>query len=302
LATTSAYNLNDAGACERYQSLWEKTRGIFASLRYARAVESVYGLKSSFWFADEDASLLVHLKGGGPLRRAVIPPFTQYSSLLLPTPPASHLIHRQKSPMDILLQCVEKTCRRADLLIQVDDPRTAQWRNWKVQPLFTYLIPLPSHPDDWSGTSRRTWRGKKGDYEIQENSVYAHQVIDLCRASYKRHGRSLPADATLLGAFAKAMGQYARTFVALRDGTIEAGLIILHDESTAHYWVAGSEPGPSMTVLIGEVLSILSASGISIFDFVGANTPSIAEFKRSFGPTLTQYYHLRRRPPFLPGR
>ena len=301
MATTSAYNLNDAGACERYQSLWEKTRGIFASLRYARAVESIYGLKPAFWFADEDAALLVHLKGGGLFRRAVIPPFTQYSSLLLPTPPKPHLIHRQKSPLDFLLEYVENTCCRGDILIRVEDPRTAQWRNWNVRPLFTYLIPLPSTPDDWSATSRRTWRTKSSDYEIRENSIYTHQVIDLCQASYQRHGRSLPADAKLLAAFSKAMGKYARTFVALRDGTIEAGLILLHDEKTAHYWIAGSVPGPSMTILIGEVLSILSTSDVSVFDFVGANTPSIAEFKRSFGPILTQYYHLRRRPRFSLG-
>jgi len=301
LATTSAYNLNDAGACERYQSLWEKTRGIFASLRYARAVDSIYGLKSSFWFQNDDAALLVHLKGGGLLRRVVIPPCTQYSALVLPDPPSSHLIHRQKSPLDFLLECVETVSHSANLLIKVDDPRTAQWRNWNVRPLFTYLITLPSNPDDWSSTSRRTWRKKRSDYDIIENSIYAHQVIDLCQKSYQRHGRSLPADPKLLEAFSKEMGRYARTFIALRDGTIEAGLMILHDESTAHYWIAGSVPGPSMTVLIGEVLSILSTSSISVFDFVGANTPSIAEFKRSFGPILTQYYHLRRRPQFSLG-
>ncbi|MCY4158910.1 MAG: GNAT family N-acetyltransferase [Bacteroidetes bacterium] len=300
--TNSAYTLDDTGARARYQSLWEHARGIFASLRYAEAASSVFGLKPKICFHEDEAALLLHLKGGGKLRHVVIPPFTQYSALLLLNPPPAHLIHRQKTPLDELLKSAEQISNRADLLVTMDDPRTAQWRGWEVKPLFTYLIHLPADPDDWSSGARRTWRSNTSDYTIRENSELAGEVIDLCRMSYQRHGRKLPASPTALETLVREMGDWGRVFVAERNGITEAGAIILHDEHTAHYWIAGSIPGPSMTVLLGEILPLLSESGISVFDFVGANTPSIAEFKRSFAPALTQYYHLRRRPRIHFGR
>ncbi len=70
----------------------------------------------------------------------------------------------------------------------------------------------------------------------------------------------------------------------------DAGIVVLHDGETACYWIAGSKPGPAMTVLLGHVLEELKSSGLRSFDFIGANTPSIAEFKRRFGPALTPYY------------
>ncbi|MCY4233458.1 MAG: GNAT family N-acetyltransferase [Bacteroidetes bacterium] len=302
MAITFAYNLEDTGACARYQSLWEQTGGIFASLSYAKATASAFGLKPKFWFANDQAALLAHVKAAGLLQRIVVPPCTQYSALLLLHQPQTHLIHRQKSPIDQLLECVERTSNRADLLFTIDDPRTAQWRNWNVRPLFTYLIHLPSKIENWSSTARRTWRSNRDKYDINESPSYASEVIDLCRMSYERHGRSLPAAPKALKSICMYMGESARVFVAERDGVVEAGVIILHDDHTAHYWVAGSIPGDAMTVLIGEMLQRLASSKLSVFDFVGANTPSIAEFKRSFNPVLTQYYHLQRRSRFNIGR
>jgi len=300
--TTSAYTLDDDGARVRYQSLWEHTRGVFASLCYAEAVSSAFGLSVKMCFHGDEAALLVYLKEIGKFRRIVVPPLTQYSALLLRTSPPAHLIHRRKSALDALLVHAEQMSSRADLLVHLDDPRTAQWRGWEVRPLFTYLIHLPSNPDDWSSGARRTWRSNKLKYSIQEDSKHINQVINLCKVSYERHGRQLPAPPAVLGSLARKMEEYTRVFLAKRNGIPEAGLIILHDHHTAHYWIAGSIPGPSMTVLIGEVLSLLAQSGIALFDFVGANTPSIAEFKRSFSPMLTPYYHLRRRPRIHFGR
>ena len=292
------YNLDNADACARYHALWEEAPGrtVFASLRYARAVNEAFGLGSFINFCGEDAALLLHTKGRGLLRRVIVPPFTQYSALLLGRPAPAHQVHRQAAPLDRLLKHTEHQARSADLLVKLKDPRTAQWRGWDVRPLFTYMIDLPSNIDDWSEGARRTWRSKTSNYRIEEDPCHLRTIIDLCVKSYERHERRMPGKPAALETVATAMGPWARTFAAIRDNTVEGGVVVLHDDRTAHYWIAGSIPGPAMTVLIGEVLTILHTSGIAKFDFVGANTPSIAEFKRTFGPVLTQYYHLRRRP------
>ena len=294
--TSPAHHLEDPEARTRYQSLWEQTGGVFTSLRYAEAAGEVFGLQFQVWFHGDEAALLVHQKGPRGFSRIVIPPFTQYTALLLRTPPPAHLIHRQESPLDELLKHAERGNVRANLLVPLNDPRTAQWRGWRVTPRFTYLINLPANPDEWSSGARRTWRSNISRYEILEDQQKAGQAIDLCRRSYERHGRNLPAPPEKLEAMTRKMQDWTRVFLAVRNNVPEAGIVILHDGHTAHYWIAGSIPGPAMTVLIGEVLARLSHSGISVFDFVGANTPSIAEFKRSFAPVLTQYYHLRWKP------
>ncbi len=299
----SLYNLNDSEARARYQTLWERTRGVFTSLRYADAANDAFGLHSQLCFDGDDAALIMYLKGIRSLRRIVVPPCTQYSGLVFRNVPPSHLIHRQKSPLDQLLMCAEQVSRRVDLVIPLDDPRTVQWRGWDVHPRFTYLINLSTTSTDrWSSRAQRIWKSNASKYQFTEDNSYTAQVIELCAGSYKRHGRSLPTHPSTLNAITRAMGEWARVFVVLKDGKPEAGAIILHDEHTAHYWIAGSIPGPAMTVLIGHVLPHLSDSGITMFDFVGANTPSIAEFKRSFDPVLTQYYYLRRRPRIYIGR
>ena len=126
----------------------------------------------------------------------------------------------------------------------------------------------------------------------------APAIVQLCAESYRRHGRRLPADTAGLLRLVDALhaeGQ-VRLFTATPHNadTPEGGLAVLHDGHTAHYWIAGSAPGPAMTVLLGHTLPRLRDDGIEEFDFVGANTPSIAEFKRHFGPVLTPYFYLEK--------
>jgi hypothetical protein len=75
----------------------------------------------------------------------------------------------------------------------------------------------------------------------------------------------------------------------IASGIDEAAIVLLHRLSDAFYWIVGSSPGPSMTILIAHVFEHCAANNIRRFDFVGANTPSIADFKRRFGPKLTTY-------------
>jgi hypothetical protein len=88
---------------------------------------------------------------------------------------------------------------------------------------------------------------------------------------------------------------HARVFAAQARETSapEAALVVAHDGQTAFYWIAGSDPGPAMTVLLAYTLPQLRHDGITTFDFMGANVPSIAEFKRRFGPALQIYHHVR---------
>ena len=72
-------------------------------------------------------------------------------------------------------------------------------------------------------------------------------------------------------------------FLRLAGGSAQAGLVMAWHGERAHYWVVGSEPGPAMAVLVGHATDVLRARGVRRVHFGGANTPSVAEFKRNFG-------------------
>jgi len=114
--------------------------------------------------------------------------------------------------------------------------------------------------------------------------------------SYRRHDREPPAPPSRLYPLVESLIEHGlvRLWTATpHRGEDPEGVIgIAHDGRTAGYWLGGSVPGPAMTVLLGTVLTQLQKEGYALFDFVGANTPSIAVFKRQFGGDLTTYYYL----------
>ena len=295
---TGIYDLTDPGARSHYDALRKATDQLtpFSSLTYADAVAQAYGLTGRIHLVEPSAGAVTLLRRSAHLKRAIVPPFTQYSALVLPQKTDEQTIHARSSPLEKILQSIEQACWRADLLCRLDDPRPAKWRNWQVSPLYTYVLPTTHDAQHWSPSARRLYQTKSAEYECLESADMASSVIELCQRSYARHGRSLPGSQDALRKTVEHLGPMASVFVALENGQPQAGIIVLHEGSMAHYWISGSQPGAAMTVLIGHVLTTLQESGIELFDLVGANTPSIAEFKRRFGARLELYFHLRRHP------
>ncbi len=227
---------------------------------------------------------------------ACMAPFTQYSALLLRTELPETAVHARNSALDHLLAALEQSYHRHSLMADLKDVRPASWRGWRVEPLYTYRL-NPATAQMSEGT-RRTFKKHDAEYLVSEDPHGASQVVSLCAKSYARKGRTLPADSVRLTKLASLLQAHnlVRIFIARRVNSTEpeAGVAFLCDSAVAHYWIAGSKPGAAMTVLLGRALPRLWETGIAPFDFTGANTPSIAEFKRRFGGHLSTYYHLRK--------
>ena len=303
---TSIHALDDETAQTRWRALWEGSpqRSSFSSLPYARAAAEAFGLRCEMHLVSSDkrdeAGALVYWRRRGPYRQGVIPPFTQYSAVILRTPPPEAQVHARRSAFEALLAALEPHFALHSLFIAIPDVRPAQWRGWQVKPRYTYRLSLADDDllDGWSSATRRTFRKHSAAYRVEEQPEAAPSIIQQCAESYRRHSRALPANSKHLHTLVEALraeGQ-VRLFIATPvDGSApEGGLAVLHDGRTAHYWIAGSTPGPAMTVLLGQTLPRLRDAGLKTFDFVGANTPSIAEFKRHFGPALSPYVHLEK--------
>ncbi len=292
-----SYALDNQEARQRWEYLWKSSpqRSAFTSLSYADCAAAAFGLRARLVLVgsgatDEAGAITLHSRA----RRATPPPFTQYFGPVLRQPSDETLVHGRRSPLELTLAALEAEYRYMLFLTRLEDPRPAQWRRWHVAPSFTYILSPAEGRAAWSASTRRTYKKYDGVCDFTEDDGAAPQIVRCCQESYVRHRRKLPAPNNNLVRLVESLQErgMVRLFTLRRAGRLEGGLALLHDGQMAHYWIAGSTPGPAMTVLVGRTLRTLRSSGISAFDFVGANTPTIAEFKRRFGARLSMYYRL----------
>jgi hypothetical protein len=267
-------------------------RGAGDSLREADAF-----LRESGDFA---AALPVFEKRRGPLRVAALPPITFLVTPLLAAPPKASEVHARHSPLDALLALLAARYHRASLLLHpsLADARPLLWAGWRVAPRYTYALDLADlDRGAWTQTTRWQVNKEASRYRIAEDATFAEDAVAFTEAAYRRRGTSLGLDGAAERRLASALvgAGLARAFGAIPEGEAapEAAVVVLHDGQTAVDWLAGSRPGPAMNVLLAAVLARLAADGLRHFDLGGANTPSIAEFKRKFGGRLVPYFHAR---------
>lgn len=274
----------------------------YSHLAFGSAIEEALGLPT--WVAavwEEErlrAGALLFEKRRGPFRAAALPPLVPLVTPLLDAPLRDADVHHRRSALDALLGLLAEAFHQTSLILHpsLTDARPLLWADWKVEPAYTYRLDLRSQDPitrGWSDTPKHTFRKEGPEFELGEGDVGA--AVALVERSHERQEHALGVEAGALEALARSLEEAGllRVFVARRGGAPEAGLLVLSDGHTAHYWIAGSVPGPAMTVLTGHVLERMRDDGVAYFDFVGANTPSIAEFKRKFGGALVPYVRAR---------
>jgi hypothetical protein len=228
----------------------------------------------------------IHARKRGPYRVAGPPPYTPYTSLATGS----------RADLDKVLSAI--AARFAEIRVQAPPGLAGHSdapQGWQVRNFATYLAPVAPGPELyplWSENRRRTLRTGKGDFQTVEHPDETAVLGRLVAQSYAGHGRAAQLGAAGIASLALAAisNGVARLFVTRNSaGQVVAAVAFLVSGQSAYYWLAGSEPGPAMTVLLSDALPTLYTDGIRAFDFVGANTPSIAEFKRRFGSVLQDY-------------
>ncbi len=181
----------------------------------------------------------------------------------------------------------------------ITDARPFGWSGWEVTPHYTHIADLSA--DDpvagWSKSVRYTIKTEAEEYQIDEELGFASAGITLMEKGYERKKEAFGLSGSQIVDAVHKLAQdgLVRVFAATKrtDSSPEAVAIVAHDGQTAHYWIAGSSPGPAMGVLLASVVPMLKADGITSLDFTGANVPSVAEFKRKYGAELVPYFRVR---------
>ncbi len=305
--TASIFRLEDPGVRERWKTLENRSviRTPFATVSYIEDLSDVLRLqvKAAFVSEEQDVAGLLFLEEKKSGMRYNRPHgFTMFSALAATTLPSAAEIHSRDTWFESLTRLLHEHLSKSDLILPPDiqDVRSFQWASWQVSPLYTFRLDI-SDPDQvlsgWSNGARRVYSKMKDQYELKSSTEYEHDIVRMCLEAYERSNRTPPLSSDQLEGLVlrQVRRGEAVCYTAQQgdDASPSAGIVVLGTAPDAYYWVAGSIPGPAMTVLLGKLLYELSKKGYNTFDLVGANTPSIAEFKRRFNPVLTPYFRVR---------
>jgi hypothetical protein len=181
------------------------------------------------------------------------------------------------------------------------DMRDLIWSKWDVQLRYTYCIPLGDPDAIWNRVERRV---RTVIRKAEKEGCQLRQVEDagLLRRQYEliyaAQPEGAPVSPEVVERFAAAAQNKGFTETQLMEsaaGEPAAIVTFVKGFDCMHAWVAGADPAfrdSGATSLL--YWKFLEQSDSASFDFVGANMPGIALFKRGFGGELTPYFAAQR--------
>ena len=178
----------------------------------------------------------------------------------------------------------------------IADVRPFTWQGWDAHLRYTYRLPLGDSNALWERTERRTRtairKAEKLGYQLRPTSdvVLFRQQYE---AIYANQAGGPPVAAATAERFVAAAldAGLAQTYaIASPDGPA-AVVAFVEGFDTTYAWAAGADPAYNHTGAISLLYwQYWDTVAHQYFDFVGANIPSIAFFKRGFGCDLAPYY------------
>ena len=281
---------------------WEHLRAASIEATLFSSAEWLTTLATVF---DRDATAIVALQGDvclagipllthrrGPFRVAAPLPITLYAGILR-TPGAGPLL-------GTMLALVERRCHFVSLSARWDeeDNQILSSRGWTTRGRQTLLVPLGDTQVLWDGYSqalrRKLRRIPVGGF-LLDRDPSSRTIITMFERSYSRHRVRPPLPAATLERWLHELRdrERAQCFAALHpDGRVAAVRVVLRDGRTIFDWLAGADPAVAPSAshwLVHTILEEYGRQGCAHFDFMGANTPGVTDFKRSFGGTVLPY-------------
>lgn len=184
----------------------------------------------------------------------------------------------------------------------VVDARPFLWHGWNVTPRYTFRMELRDPNDVFDAfepdTRRKIRRAEEAGLVVSR-IARTSEIIGAYESSYRRHEEPPPVPVSMLARLADRLivDGLARGYV-VRDeaGNAHAFQMQVLDSRVAYGWIAGMvpehTPRAGFSLLTWRILSELAQTH-RLYDFLGANTPTIAQFKRAFGGDLVPYWETR---------
>ena len=179
----------------------------------------------------------------------------------------------------------------------IQDMRPFIWAGWEARVRYTYQMALRDLDGLWERVERRTRtvirKAEKGGFQVRSTDdleLFRHQYEMI----YTRPDNRMPVDAALVQRFvarASEAGLAHTMLVESPAGAVAAMVVFVDGFDTVYAWQAGADPAFNNTGALSLLYwKFFAQTAFDKFDFVGANIPAIALFKRGFGGDLVPYF------------
>jgi hypothetical protein len=179
----------------------------------------------------------------------------------------------------------------------LSDMRPFSWADWQVSVRYTYRMDLSDLDALWQRVERRTRTAIRKAEKLGFRLLPTDDLdlfAELYNKIYARQQKAPPIAVSTTQRFVAAVlaAGLGRAFSATSSAGDTAALVVFVEQGdTAYAWVAGADPAFNSTGATSLLYwKYFEMSQQAHFDFVGANIPSIAFFKRGLGGDLLPYY------------
>ena len=176
------------------------------------------------------------------------------------------------------------------------DVREFDWAGWQTRIRYTYQLDIADEAHMWERIERRT-RTVIRKAERDGFVVRPSGDLNLFRRQFEliqERQEGFAVDAALVEKFvtrATGAGLAELCVVESAAGAPAAMVAFALGFDGVYAWQAGADPAFHHTGALSLLYwKYLTESSCDLFDFVGANMPSVAFFKRGFGGDLVPYY------------
>lgn len=181
------------------------------------------------------------------------------------------------------------------------DLRPFLWNGWQSSVRYTLVTDLHGDferrldPD----VRRRVTRSLGLAHEF-DDALAPEAFVPIWEKTLERQGVALPiAPADLIPLLHELTAAGSCRIHGMRaiDGRVLAGNVVIESDGEAAYWLAGHDTDASDALGANQHCAVqtlrhAAARGKRRFDWVGANTPTVAAYKQAFGGTLVPYVRL----------
>lgn len=236
-------------------------------------------------------------------------PLIPYTGIWI-TRPGTGLPHRAQRRTARWLTCLAGEARRSFRSVTIEthpatrDVRPFTWNHWRAEGRYTYVSRLSEDIESGcdADVRRRARKAEAAGARFTE-TIRPDEFERLWRLTCAR--QAVVPDVTP-GVLAALLAELSRVCclricgARLADGRLAAANVVLYQSEAAYYWLAAFDHAVSPTGCNPFCTTRTlreAARRARRFDWIGANTPGVADYKQSFNPDLVPYYRLTWRAP-----
>jgi len=247
------------------------------------------------------------------IRLTAVPILTSFSGILISHRDTKYISKNEKYRENILraiINLLEEDHKVINFSLppEINDIRVFNEKKYETAVKYTYITELYDFNDTINNfdpsIKRQIKKAEKQEITVlnDDSEIFINDFYHLHELSMKRQNHKFKLTQNQFITFInyikqKKVGQIS-FFIAYLYKKPIAGQAVLYYKDTAYYWLAGGNPEYFNTgvnqLIMKKVFEFLFAKNIRHFDFVGANTLGISDYKASFNFNLIPYYQERK--------